>query len=68
MSDSGGRLRLAVLGSTGSIGRSTLEVVRHHADRLEVRTLAALGSDLDLLEAQVAEFSPALWYPSGVRD
>ena len=52
------RQRLAILGSTGSIGRSTLEVVRHHADRLEVTALAAFGSDLERLAAQAAEFGP----------
>lgn len=52
--------RLAVLGSTGSIGRSTLEVVRHHPDRLEVCALAAFGRDLDLLVAQVEEFRPRM--------
>ncbi|NIP59177.1 MAG: hypothetical protein GWM92_12865, partial [Gemmatimonadetes bacterium] len=30
------RIRLAILGSTGSIGRSTLEVVERHADRFTV--------------------------------
>ncbi len=52
--------RLAVLGSTGSIGKSTLEVVRHHPDRLTVASLGAFGSDLDLLVAQVEEFGPRL--------
>ena len=52
--------RLAVLGSTGSIGRSTLEVVRHHPERLRVTALGAFGSDVELLEAQIAEFAPSL--------
>jgi 1-deoxy-D-xylulose-5-phosphate reductoisomerase len=51
---------LALLGSTGSIGRSTLEVVRHHPDRLRVVALAAQGSDPDALEAQAREFEPEL--------
>ena len=51
--------RLALLGSTGSIGTSALDVVRHHPERLSLATLAAQGSDLDLLEAQIAEFEPA---------
>ena len=33
--------RLALLGATGSIGASTLEVVRHHPDRLAIATLGA---------------------------
>jgi 1-deoxy-D-xylulose-5-phosphate reductoisomerase len=51
---------LAILGATGSIGRSALEVVRHHPERLRVASLAAWGSDLDGLERQVIEFSPEL--------
>lgn len=54
------RQRLSVLGSTGSVGQSVLEVVRHHPDRLEVTALAAQGSDLDLVARQVEEFSPSL--------
>ena len=52
--------RLALLGSTGSIGTSALDVVRHHPERLKLMTLAAHGSDLEKLEAQVREFQPAL--------
>ncbi|MEO8504690.1 MAG: 1-deoxy-D-xylulose-5-phosphate reductoisomerase [Acidobacteriota bacterium] len=53
-------LRLAILGSTGSIGTSVLEVVRHHPDRLSVSTLAAFGRDPELLLRQAEEFRPAL--------
>jgi len=53
-------LALALLGSTGSIGRSTIEVVRHHPERLRVATLAAFGSDLDRLESQARELAPEL--------
>ncbi len=52
---------LVVLGSTGSIGRQTLDVVRAFPDRFRVVGLAA-GSNVDLLQAQAAEFSPALLY------
>ncbi|MBI4491238.1 MAG: 1-deoxy-D-xylulose-5-phosphate reductoisomerase [Chloroflexi bacterium] len=51
--------RLAILGSTGSIGTQALEVVRWHPSRLEVVALAA-RSDSAALRAQVAEFAPAL--------
>ena len=51
---------LAVLGSTGSIGRSALEVVRHHPERLRVAALAAFGSDTELLACQIEEFRPPL--------
>ncbi|MEW6349524.1 MAG: 1-deoxy-D-xylulose-5-phosphate reductoisomerase [Thermodesulfobacteriota bacterium] len=49
--------RLAVLGSTGSIGVQTLDIVRRHPDRFEVGALAA-GSNVDMLESQVREFRP----------
>ena len=52
--------RIAVLGSTGSIGESTLQVILHHPDRLCVEALAAHGSKLDRLEEQVREFRPSL--------
>jgi 1-deoxy-D-xylulose-5-phosphate reductoisomerase len=51
--------RLAVLGSTGSIGRQTLEVVRAHPDRLHVTALAA-GQNAALLAEQVREFRPSM--------
>jgi 1-deoxy-D-xylulose-5-phosphate reductoisomerase len=38
-------LGIALLGSSGSIGKSALEVVRHHPDRLRVVALAAYGRD-----------------------
>jgi 1-deoxy-D-xylulose-5-phosphate reductoisomerase len=52
------RRRLTILGSTGSIGRQALDVVRAHPDRLEVVGLSA-GSDADLLARQANEFEPA---------
>ena len=48
---------ISILGSTGSIGRQTLEVVRELG--LQVAALAA-GKSIDLLEQQVREFSPRL--------
>ena len=48
---------LSVLGSTGSIGTQTLEVVRLFRDRFEVEALTA-GSNVDLLIAQAREFRP----------
>jgi len=52
--------RLALLGATGSIGSSCLEVVRHHPERFRVRSLGALGSRPDALLAAVREFRPEL--------
>jgi 1-deoxy-D-xylulose-5-phosphate reductoisomerase len=49
--------RIAILGSTGSIGRSALEVVSRHRDRFEVVGLAA-NRRVDELAAQVAAFAP----------
>jgi 1-deoxy-D-xylulose-5-phosphate reductoisomerase len=49
--------RIAILGSTGSIGRSALSVVEAHADKLEVVGLAA-GANLALFREQVRRFSP----------
>lgn len=51
--------RLAILGSTGSIGQQTLDVVRQLPERFSVVALAA-GSNLDLLGDQVQEFRPSL--------
>ena len=49
--------RLTVLGSTGSIGTSTLDVVARHLDRFEVFALSA-ATQVDLLLAQCAQFRP----------
>lgn len=53
-------LRLALLGATGSIGKSVLEVVRHHPERLRLVALGALGRDLPALAAAAAEFRPEI--------
>jgi len=50
--------KIAILGSTGSIGTQTLEVVRMNQD-IEVTALAA-GSNTMLLEQQIREFKPKL--------
>lgn len=54
--------KIAILGSTGSIGTQTLEIVRENTD-LEVTALAA-GNNITLLEQQIREFKPrivAVW-------
>jgi len=51
--------RIALLGSTGSIGRSALAVVDAHPDRLQIVGLAA-GENVDLLAAQVAKYRPRI--------
>lgn len=50
--------KIAILGSTGSIGTQTLDVVRNNQD-LQVSALAA-GSNIELLEQQILEFHPEL--------
>ena len=50
--------KIAILGSTGSIGTQTLEVARENGD-IEVLAMAA-GGNIDLLEKQIREFHPGL--------
>jgi 1-deoxy-D-xylulose-5-phosphate reductoisomerase len=51
------RRRLIILGSTGSVGRQALDVVRAHPDRFDVVALCA-ASNAHLLRRQAAEFEP----------
>ncbi|MGH9392812.1 MAG: 1-deoxy-D-xylulose-5-phosphate reductoisomerase, partial [Terriglobales bacterium] len=51
--------RIALLGSTGSIGRSALEVIAALPERLKAVALAG-GANVELMSAQVAAFRPAL--------
>ncbi|MDE5893085.1 MAG: 1-deoxy-D-xylulose-5-phosphate reductoisomerase [Acetatifactor sp.] len=51
--------KIAILGSTGSIGTQTLDIVRSNADELEVVALAA-SSNTELMEAQIREFHPRM--------
>lgn len=50
---------LTVLGSTGSIGTSTLDVVRRNSDSYRIHALVA-GTNVDLLVEQIKEFRPAV--------
>ena len=61
--------RIGVLGSTGSIGTQTLEIVRNNKD-LQVTALAA-GTSVTLMEQQIREFLPQLavmWIEEAARD
>ena len=61
--------KIAILGSTGSIGTQTLEVVRENPD-IGVAALAA-GRNIRLLEAQIREFRPeiaAVWEEEDARE
>ena len=59
MSDVTMKKRIAILGSTGSIGQSALSVVDTHADRLEVVGLAA-GENAERLASQVERYRPRM--------
>lgn len=48
---------IALLGSTGSIGRNSLEVIRNNRDKFRVVSLAC-GNNMDLIRPQILEFSP----------
>lgn len=61
--------RIAILGSTGSIGSQTLQIVREQGD-IEVVALAA-GQNVRLLEQQIREFKPktaALWSEEAAKE
>lgn len=61
--------KIAILGSTGSIGTQTLEIVRNNKD-LEVVGMAA-GSNVELMEKQIREFHPkkvAMWSKEAASD
>ena len=50
--------KIALIGSTGSIGTQTLEIVRNHPEEYKVVALAC-GRNLELLEAEMREFHPS---------
>ena len=54
-----GKKNLAVLGATGSIGTSTLDIVRQFPDRYRILSLTA-GRNIERLARQIAEFRPRL--------
>ncbi len=62
--------KIGILGSTGSIGTQTLDIVRMYPDRLQVVALAA-GSNVRLLEEQIREFKPefaVMWSEEAAAD
>ena len=62
--------KIAILGSTGSIGTQTLDVVRANSDELQVIALAA-GSSVEQMEKQIREFHPAIagmWSEDAAKD
>lgn len=62
--------KIGILGSTGSIGTQTLEIVRNYREEVQVTALAA-GSNTALLEKQIREFKPltaVLWDEKACAD
>ncbi|WP_026927588.1 1-deoxy-D-xylulose-5-phosphate reductoisomerase [Granulicoccus phenolivorans] len=62
---------IVILGSTGSIGSQTLDVIRERRDQFRVAALTAGGSNIPLLAEQILEFAPplvALSRPTAVQD
>lgn len=62
--------RIAILGSTGSIGTQTLEIVKNNGEELAVEALAA-NSNVALMERQIREFQPktvAMWSEEAARE
>ncbi|WP_028605657.1 1-deoxy-D-xylulose-5-phosphate reductoisomerase [Ottowia thiooxydans] len=55
----GQKQRVAILGSTGSIGTNTLDVIARHPERFEVAALTA-ATQVDVMLAQVARFKPRI--------
>ena len=61
---------IAILGSTGSIGTQTLDIVRNYREELHVVALAA-GSNVELMERQIREFQPkavAMWSEEAAKE
>jgi 1-deoxy-D-xylulose-5-phosphate reductoisomerase len=65
MTATGGRRGVALLGSTGSIGRSTLDVLRRQQEHFRLVALTA-GQNREKLEAQVSEWRPSYAALAGV--
>ncbi|MDA1256669.1 MAG: 1-deoxy-D-xylulose-5-phosphate reductoisomerase [Chloroflexi bacterium] len=59
--------RVVLLGSTGSVGTQTLDVIRAFPDRFQVLGLAA-GRNIDLLASQISEFRPFRYYAADGRE
>ena len=61
---------IGIIGSTGSIGTQTLDIVRSNDD-LKVEILSCAGNNLDLFEKQVREFMPkkvCVWQEAAAKD
>ena len=56
--------KIAILGSTGSIGQQTLDIIRTFPQRFEITGLTA-GQNVDLLKQQIGEFKPKFYWHGG---
>jgi 1-deoxy-D-xylulose-5-phosphate reductoisomerase len=59
MADGRSKMKVTVLGSTGSIGQSTLDVIRRNRERFQVHALVA-GRNVEALCLQIEEFGPSV--------
>src|ERR1035437_2615839 len=59
--------KIAILGSTGSIGQQTLDIIRTFPQRFEIIGLTA-GQNLTLLKQQIGEFKPKFYWHNGKDD
>lgn len=62
--------KIVLLGSTGSIGTQTLDIVRNYSDDIQVLALAA-GSNVSLMEKQIREFMPkkaVMWSEEAAKE
>ena len=59
----GGVKKIAILGSTGSIGQQALDIIRATPNELQVVALTG-GKNLELLERQISEFQPKMFCSS----
>ena len=62
--------KIVLLGSTGSIGTQTLDIVRNYSEDLQVLALAA-GTNVSLMEKQIREFMPkkaVMWTKEAAKD
>jgi 1-deoxy-D-xylulose-5-phosphate reductoisomerase len=63
----GGVKKIAILGSTGSIGQQALDVIRALSNKFQVVALAG-GKNLELVKSQIREFQPKMFYSAVTPD
>ena len=58
---------VSILGSTGSIGKQTLSVIKEQKDKFKIESLAA-GKNISLLLKQISEFKPTMVSVDSTKD